>query len=55
LFEDLSRMQTRRTARQVGGIALMMNDLAGTMARMDDSLGGIEDRLQRLVGVRRFD
>jgi hypothetical protein len=55
LFEDLSRMQTRRTARQVGGIALMMNDFAGTMARMDDSLGGIEDRLQRVVGVRRFD
>ena len=55
LFEQLSRMQTRRTARQVGGIALMMNDFAGTMARMDGSLGEVEDRLQRVVGVRRFD
>lgn len=55
LFGELSRMQTRRTARQVGGIALMMNDFAGTMARIDGSLGGIEDRLQRVVGVRRVD
>jgi len=55
LFGDLSRMQTRRTARQVGGIALMMNDFAGTLARVDGSLGGIEDRLQRVIGVRRVD
>jgi hypothetical protein len=55
LFEDLSRMRTRRTARQVGMIALMMTDFAGTMARMDESLGGIEEWLQRVVGVRRID
>jgi hypothetical protein len=55
LFGDLSRMQTRRTARQVGGIALILNDFAGTMARLDESLGEIEDRLQCVVGVRRFD
>lgn len=55
MFEQLSRMQTRRTARQVGGIALMMNDLAGTMSRLDDSVGSVEDRLHRVVGVRRVD
>ena len=53
LFEDLNRMRTRRTARQVGMIALMMTDFAGTMARMDESLGEIEERLQRRV--RRID
>lgn len=55
LFEQLSRMQTRRTARQVGGIALMMNDFAGTISRLDESVGGVEDRLHRVVGVRRVD
>lgn len=55
LFGDLSRMQTRRTARQVGGIALMMNDLSGTLSRLDDSVVSIEERLHRVVGVRRVD
>jgi hypothetical protein len=55
LFEQLSRMQTRRTARQVGGIALMMNDFAGTMSRLDQSVAEIEDRVHRVVGVRRVD
>lgn len=55
LFEQLSRMQTRRTARQVGGIALMMNDFGGTISRLDESMGGVEDRLHRVVGVRRVD
>lgn len=55
LFEQLSRMQVRRTARQVGGIALMMNDFAGTMERLDDSVAGIEDRVHRVVGVRRVE
>jgi hypothetical protein len=55
LFEQLSRMQTRRTARQVGGIALMMNDFAGTISRLDQSVAEIEDRVHRVVGVRRVD
>lgn len=55
LFEQLSRMQTRRTARQVGGIALMMNDFAGTLSKLDESVAGIEDRVHRVVGVRRVE
>jgi len=55
LFEQLSRMQTRRTARQVGGIALMMNDFAGTISRLDQSVAEIEDRVHRVVGVRRVE
>jgi hypothetical protein len=48
-------MQTRRTARQVGGIALMMNDFAGTISRLDQSVAEIEDRIHRVVGVRRVE
>lgn len=55
LFEQLSRMQTRRTAQQVGGIALMMNDFAGTISRLDKSVAEIEDRVHRVVGIRRVD
>jgi hypothetical protein len=55
LFEQLSRMQTRRTARQVGGIALLMNEFAGNMSRLDQSVAEIEDRVHRVVGVRRVD
>lgn len=55
LFEQLSRMQTRRTSRQAGGMALIMNDLVGTISRVEDSVDEIEERLHRVVGVRRVD
>ena len=55
LFETLSRLQTRRTARQVGGIAIMMHEYASRMSSFDDTMNRIDDRLQNVVGVRRVD
>jgi hypothetical protein len=55
LFEQLSRVQTRRIARQVGGVALMMEDFAGTVVRVEGSVLGIEERVNRVIGVRRVD
>lgn len=51
LFDDLSRMHTRRAAVQIEYIALMVNDFAGAVARMDGSSGGSEER----PGRRRRD
>lgn len=33
----------------------MMNDLSGALSRLDDSVVSIEERLHRVVGVRRVD
>lgn len=55
LFETLSRLQTRRTARQVGGIAIMMHEYASRMSGSEETMHRIDDRLQNVVGVRRVE
>jgi hypothetical protein len=51
----LTRLQTRRTARQVGGNALLMHEFAARMANLDGGLRRIDERLQNVVGVRRVE
>jgi hypothetical protein len=39
----------------VGGIALLINEFAGTISRLDQSVAEIEDRMHHVVGVRRVE
>lgn len=55
LFNQLARLQTRRTARQVGGIAMVLHQYGGSLQDVDESINRIEDRLHRVVGVRRVE
>lgn len=55
LFGTLSRLQTRRIARQVNTIAVMMGELGPSIFEAQDSMSRMDDRLSRVVGVRRVD
>ena len=55
LFETLSRVQTRRIARQVGGIAVMMHENGNALFEAEDRIARIDDRMSRFVGVRRVE
>ncbi|OQO01889.1 hypothetical protein B0A48_12362 [Cryoendolithus antarcticus] len=55
LFEVLSRLQTRRTARQVGALTVMMYENMSKMTESHESLRRVDDRLQRVIGVRRVE
>lgn len=55
LFEQLARLQTRRIARQVGGMAMVLHQYGGSLQEVDESINRIEDRLHRVVGVRRVE
>lgn len=53
MFETLSRMQTRRIARQVGGIAICMHEYGLGTREVQDTIRRIDERVSRVVGVRR--
>ena len=55
LFETLSRVQTRRIARQVGGIAVMMHENGNALFEAEDKIARIDERMSRFVGVRRVE
>jgi len=55
LFEQLARLQTRKIARQVSGIAMVLHQYGGSLQEVDESINRIEDRLHRVVGVRRVE
>ncbi|KAF2737201.1 hypothetical protein EJ04DRAFT_510548 [Polyplosphaeria fusca] len=55
LSEGLSRIETRRTAHEVDEVWMMMNDVGRDMERVVSAIEGLEDRLRRVVGVRRVD
>ncbi|KAF2215676.1 hypothetical protein CERZMDRAFT_94077 [Cercospora zeae-maydis SCOH1-5] len=55
LFATLSRVQTRRIARQVGGLSMLVHQYGGASARTEEMLMRIQDRLSNIVGVRRIE
>lgn len=55
LFETLSRVQTRRIARQVGGMALVMHEYGRGTEATREAIQRIDERVSRVVGVRRVE
>ncbi|KAK4543960.1 hypothetical protein LTR36_004734 [Oleoguttula mirabilis] len=55
LFETLSRVQTRRIARQVGAIAVVVHEYGSSSMDMEEMVRRIDERMSRFVGVRRVE
>ena len=55
LFEMLSRVQIRRIARQVGGMTMMMHQYSSGTMELNEAVRRIDERVSRVVGVRRVD
>ena len=55
LTQSLSRVQIRRTARQVGGMSVLMHEYGSSTLEMGDMVRRIDERMGRFVGVRRVD
>lgn len=55
LFETLSRVQVRRTARQVAGMTLLMHEFGASTLHQEDMLQRIDDRMGKIVGIRRVE
>lgn len=53
IIEAVSRLQTRRTARQVGEIAVALYEYGDTIEDMDEGVQDIEVQLSKLAGIRR--
>lgn len=55
LTESLSRVQTRRIARQVGEIAVSLHDYSVMIDDIRQDLEDLTGRLDRIVGLRRIE
>ena len=55
LLEALSRVQLRRMARQVGGMAVCMHEYGQATFELRESVQRVDERVGRVVGVRRVD
>ena len=55
LFETLSRVQIRRIALQVGGMAILMHEYGQGTLELNDAVQRIDERVSRVVGVRRVE
>ncbi|TKA33248.1 hypothetical protein B0A50_00801 [Salinomyces thailandicus] len=55
LFETLSRVQLRRMARQVGGLSVLVHEYGGSTLHVQEAVRRIDERVARVVGVRRVD
>ncbi|KAK5744190.1 hypothetical protein LTR17_002220 [Elasticomyces elasticus] len=55
LFEQLTRVQTRRIARQVGGLSVLIHEYGGASLEMEDMVRRMDERMSRFVGVRRIE
>jgi hypothetical protein len=53
IMEAVSRLQTRRTARQVGEIAVALYEYGDTIEGLDEGMQEIEARFSKIVGIRR--
>lgn len=53
LYESLTRVQIRRTARQVGGMSYLMHEYGDKSCQAELRLRRIEERLGNILGVRR--
>lgn len=55
LLESLSRVQTRRIARQVGEISVALYEYGGVIEHLGQDMEHVTGRLNRVVGIRRVD
>ncbi|KAK1072995.1 hypothetical protein LTR12_005816 [Friedmanniomyces endolithicus] len=55
LFEVLTRVQTRRIARQVAGLSVLVHEYGSTSVETEEMVRRIEERMSRFVGVRRVE
>lgn len=55
IVQSLTRIQTRRIARQVGETAVALHDYGRVFEGMRESVEGVEGRLSRVVGIRRVE
>ena len=55
LLASLARVQTRRIARQVGEIAVVLHEYGDVFAEMRHNISLTESRMNRVVGLRRVD
>lgn len=55
LYETLTRVQVRRTARQVAGITILMHEYSASTSQQEEMLRRIDDRMAKIVGIRRVD
>ena len=55
LFQILSRLQTRRIARQVGSMSVQMHEYGSATMEMETMMRRMDERMSRFVGVRRVE
>ncbi|GAM83122.1 hypothetical protein ANO11243_011080 [Dothideomycetidae sp. 11243] len=55
LLDSVNRLQTRRIARQVGEIACVLHGYRASIDEVRHGVAVAEDRLSRVVGLRRID
>lgn len=55
LFQILSRVQTRRIARQVAAIAVCMHEYGRSSMAVEEMMRRVDERMGRFVGVRRVE
>lgn len=55
LSEVLNRVEVRRTAHEVGEVLSIVSNLGRDLEDMQETLYALEERLNRVVGVRRVD
>jgi hypothetical protein len=53
LFDMLSRVQTRRIARQVGGLSVLVHEYGSGNGEIEEMVRRIDERMSHFVGVRR--
>ncbi len=53
--ESINRMQTRRIAMQVGGMAVLMHEYGCATVGLNEAVRRIDERVNRVVGVRRVE
>jgi len=55
LSEVLNRVEVRRVSHEVGRAVMMLGDIGQDVEDVRDGVGRLEERLGRIVGVRRVD
>ncbi|KAF2450684.1 hypothetical protein P171DRAFT_348476, partial [Karstenula rhodostoma CBS 690.94] len=55
MSKGLSRIEVRRTAHEVGAVAMAVADIGRDVLGMSESIREMERRLNRVVGIRRVE
>lgn len=55
LIETLARVQTRRIARQVNAIGVLLHEYGSSCLEMEETIRRMDERMGRFLGVRRVD